>query len=85
MSKLEMADVVRAHMDIPGCPILTSNQCHALAVKLNAVLEDEPTFPTAWALVNSQGEVVDVTLMWGVAKHWPGQVTGLYAPVGKRK
>lgn len=37
--KLEMANVVRAHMEIPNCPVLTSNQCHALAVKLNACLD----------------------------------------------
>lgn len=37
--KLEMADVVRAHMDIPGCPVLTSNQCHTLAMKLNEKLD----------------------------------------------
>lgn len=36
--RLEMADVVRAHLDIPHCPVLTSNQCHALAMKLNAEL-----------------------------------------------
>lgn len=38
--RLEMADVVRAHMEIPHCPVLTSNQCHALAVKLNACLDE---------------------------------------------
>jgi len=37
-AKLEMADVVKAHMEIPHCPVLTSNQCHALAMKLNAKL-----------------------------------------------
>lgn len=37
-AKLEMADIVRAHLEIPQCPVLTSNQCHSLAVKLNAVL-----------------------------------------------
>ena len=36
--RLEMAHVVRAHMEIPGCPVLTSNQCHALAMKLNESL-----------------------------------------------
>lgn len=36
--KLEMAHVVRAHMEIPGCPVLTSNQCYELAVKLNACI-----------------------------------------------
>ena len=37
--RLEMADVVRAHLDIPHCPVLTSNQCHALAMKLNEVMK----------------------------------------------
>lgn len=37
--RLEMAHVVRAHMEIPGCPVLTSNQCHALAMKLNESLK----------------------------------------------
>jgi len=37
--KLEMADVVRAHMEIHGCPVLTSNQCHALAMKLNEKID----------------------------------------------
>jgi len=37
---LEMSHVVRAHMDIPGCPVLTSNQCHTLAMKLNACLDE---------------------------------------------
>lgn len=37
---LEMAHVVRAHMEIPGCPVLTSNQCHTLAMKLNACLDE---------------------------------------------
>lgn len=37
--RLEMADVVKAHMEIPYCPVLTSNQCHALAMKLNACLD----------------------------------------------
>lgn len=37
--RLQMSHVVEAHMEIPGCPILTSNQCHALAVKLNAFLD----------------------------------------------
>jgi hypothetical protein len=37
-AQLEMADVVKAHMEIPHCPVLTSNQCHALAMKLNAKL-----------------------------------------------
>ena len=37
--KLEMADVVNAHMEIPNCPVMTSNQCHALAMKLNARLD----------------------------------------------
>ncbi|KWT10590.1 hypothetical protein CFBP3846_03689 [Pseudomonas syringae pv. avii] len=36
--KLEMADVVKAHLDVPGFPVLTSNQCHAIAMKLNAML-----------------------------------------------
>lgn len=38
--RLEMAHVVRAHMEITGCPVLTSNQCHALAMKLNACLDE---------------------------------------------
>ena len=37
--RLEMANVVRAHMEITGCPVLTSNQCHALAMKLNTCLD----------------------------------------------
>ena len=37
--QIHMADVVRAHMEIPGCPVMTSNQCHALAGKLNACLD----------------------------------------------
>jgi hypothetical protein len=36
--RLEMADVVKAHMEIPHYPVLTSNQCHALAMKLNETL-----------------------------------------------
>jgi hypothetical protein len=38
--RLEMANVVRSHMEIAGCPVLTSNQCHALAMKLNACLDE---------------------------------------------
>ena len=38
--RLEMSHVVRAHMEIPGCPVLTSNQCHTLAMKLNASLDE---------------------------------------------
>lgn len=37
--RLEMADVVRAHMEIPNCPVMTSNQCYTLAMKLNACLD----------------------------------------------
>ena len=39
--RLRMSHVVEAHMEIPNCPILTSNQCHNLAVKLNACLDKE--------------------------------------------
>lgn len=39
--QLEMTHVVRAHMEIPGCPVLTSNQCHTLAMKLNACLDEQ--------------------------------------------
>lgn len=40
VARLEMSHVVRAHMEIPGCPVLTSNQCHTLAMKLNACLDE---------------------------------------------
>lgn len=30
-----MSDVVRAHMEVRGFPVLTSNQCHAIAMNLN--------------------------------------------------
>lgn len=33
--KIQMADVVRAHMEVRGCPVLTSNQCYAIAMNLN--------------------------------------------------
>lgn len=36
--EIEMADVVRATMAVDGCPVLTSNQCYAIAQKLNAKL-----------------------------------------------
>lgn len=38
--KLEMAHIVRAHMEIPGFPVLTSNKCYELAMKLNACLDE---------------------------------------------
>jgi len=45
--KIEMAHVVRAHMQVAGCPVLTSNQCHAIAMNLNCMVypDDIPTPP----------------------------------------
>ena len=36
--KIEMAHVVRAHMEVAGCPVLTSNQCYAIAMNLNCMI-----------------------------------------------
>lgn len=35
---IEMAHVVQATMTVPGCPVLTSNQAHAVAMKLREIL-----------------------------------------------
>lgn len=49
---IEMAHVVQATMTVPGCPVLTSNQAHAVAMKLREILnqqvEQHQGEPVAW-------------------------------------
>lgn len=45
--KIQMADVVRAHMEVSGCPVLTSNQCHAIAMNLNCQIGLTPAYDEA--------------------------------------
>jgi len=45
MKKVEMAHVVKAHLEVRGCPVLTSNQCHSIAVNINDQIAAAPQPP----------------------------------------
>lgn len=45
MKKVEMAHVVQATMAVPGCPVLTSNQAHAVAMSLREIIEQDQGEP----------------------------------------
>lgn len=45
--KIQMADVVRAHIEVRGCPVLTGNQCHAIAMNLNFQIGSTPAYDEA--------------------------------------
>lgn len=45
--KIQMADVVRAHIEVRGCPVLTSNQCHAIAMNLNCQIGSTTAYDEA--------------------------------------
>lgn len=53
MKMIEMAHVVQATMVVPGCPVLTSNQAHAVAMKLREVIEQNQGEPVAWLRIPS--------------------------------
>ena len=55
----------------------TTSHCDQLRALLAApVVERQPAM--AWALLNGNGQVRDLTDRWDVAKHWDGLVQSLY-------